>query len=282
MKNSVLAIGLTGCIVLLYFWFFVSLPLATGHPADQLLNSSSALSDSAHSLPGSPAITHTYYLPVIAHQQRELHGYVTENGQPAGGITVTLYKLFPHPYYSIWLGATTTDSNGYYNFTGLPSLSCNPNDAPFYCWGYYIDYFGPDVPSNRLEFWETAPITEYVQGTAQQFATFDISAPVLLFPNEGDVVSSTVTFTWVPRSVPEDNYGVALLSIAGPDASVSFDDLGHVSAYTATLVGNICNGPCSNYYDTPLKWRIWIRTGEKYAMAYGYTQPTGVFTITTQ
>jgi hypothetical protein len=278
MKNSVLAIGLTGCIALLYFWFFVPLPLATGHPADQLLNSSLALSDSAHSLPGSPAITYTYYLPILAHQHRELHGYVTENGQPAQGITVTLYKQFPHPYYYIWLGATTTDSNGYYNFTGTPSLSCDPNNGPFYCWGYYIDYFGPDVPSSRLEFWETAPITDYVQGTARQFPTFDISAPVLLFPNEGDVVSPTVIFTWVSRPFPEDNYGVVI----GPDADVRFDNLGYTNAYTATLMGDVCNGPCSRFYDTPLHWRVWIRTGENYPGAYGYTQPTGVFTITAQ
>ncbi len=278
MKNNLLAICLTCCAALIYFSLLIPLSSAAGLPTDRPLSSPPVSSDAADSLPGRGAMTSTFYLPIITHLPRELHGYVTENGQPAGGITVTLYKKFPHPYYSIWLGNTTTDSNGYYNFTGIPSLSCDPNNGPIYCWGYYIDYFGPDLPSSRLKFWETVPITEYVQGTAQPFATFDIGAPVLLFPNEGDVVSPTLTFTWIPRSLPTDNYQVVI----GPDADVWFYNLGYTNAYTATLVGDNCNGrSCSNLYNTPLHWRIWILTGENYAVAYGYTQPTGIFTITT-
>ena len=277
MKNRPLAICLVGCVVLLFFSLFVPLPLVAGPPADQRLSQSLTLSGAAHTLPGTNPMTSTFYLPLITRQlPRELHGYVTENGVPASGITVTLFKKFPHPYYSIWLGSTTTDSNGYYNFTGIPALACDPNDGPFYCWGYYIDYSSAPSP-DRLMFWETVPITEYVQGAARQFATFDIGAPVLLFPNEGDVVSPTMTFTWVPRPFPADNYEVVI----GPDAGVWFYNLGYTNAYTATLVGDNCNGrSCSNLYNTPLHWRIWIHTGEKYAVAYGYTYPTGVFTIT--
>ena len=275
MKSKLFAIGLVCGVVFLYFWFLTPYSQATERPIDQLLNSPSIPSDAAHSLSSTNTITFTFYLPIILQPPIELHGYVTENGQPAQDISVTLSSRFPHPAAFDELGTTKTDSNGLYNFVGVPSIACNSYP---YCWEYYIEYYDPSAPPGRLMFWETASITNYVQGTAQQFPTFDIGAPVLISPHQGDVVSPTVTFTWAARPLPEDNYGIYLYPLTAPYYPVRIDNLGYISAFTMTLVGDNCNGPCSAYYDRPLEWSIWI--DYTISLGYGYTHPTGVFTVT--
>jgi hypothetical protein len=277
MKNSILATGLVGCIVLLYFWLFAPLPQATGRPIDQLPNSPSIPSNAFHSLSSTDATTFTFYLPIIA-RAPELYGYVTENGQPISNISVTLFTRFPHPYAVSEVGTTKTDANGLYNFTGVPSIACEPTSYP-YCWQYYIQYDDSAPPPDRLVFWETGIITNYMQGTAQPFPTFDISAPVLLFPGAGDVVSPTLTFTWIPRSLPTDNYQLEIWEPSHSWPSIYISDLGYTNAYAATFVGDNCGGPCANLYNRPLQWRLSLR--ESGMQGHGYMKFSGVFTITT-
>ncbi len=62
-----------------------------------------------------------------------------------------------------------------------------------------------------------------------------------------------------------------------PGDPVRSDRLGYTNVYTGSLVGNICNGPCSAYYNTLLYWRMTIST----SAGYGHTWATGPFTITT-
>jgi hypothetical protein len=119
-----------------------------------------------------------------------------------------------------------------------------------------------------------------VQGTTQHFPTFDISAPVLLFPGAGDVVSPTLTFTWVPTLLPEDNYGLEIWEDGHSGPTLYIGNLGYTNAYTAAFVGNNCGGPCSNIYDRPLQWRLSLgRSADK---GYGDMGMSGVFTITAQ
>ncbi len=284
MKNRPLAICLTCGAALLYFSLLIPLPLTAGLPTDQPLSSPSILSDTADSLPGRGAMTSTYYLPIvtnppiIAYQPRELHGYVTVNGQPAQNISISLVLKFYRWSYAVRLWASMkTDVNGLYSFTGFPSVTCDPLYAPLYCWGYYIEYSGPDLPG-YMEYWETTPITEYVQGTTQQYPTFDISAPVLLFPRAGDVVSPTLTFTWIPRALPTDNYELEIWADGSPDPDIYIANLGYTNAYSANFVGNNCGGPCANLYNRPLRWRLFLR--QSVVRGQGYMRATGFFTIT--
>lgn len=275
MKNNPLAVCLVCCVIFLYFGLLVPMPQPNGRPIDQLISSPSILANSAHSLPGNNTITSTLYLPIILRPPLELYGYVTENGQPAKDITVTLVTQFPHPYARGTVD-TRTDENGLYNFAGVSSISC---DTYPYCWSHNIEYYDPASPPDRLVQWDTEPITNYVQGTTYQFPTFDIGAPVLISPTQGDVVSPTVTFTWLAREFPEDNYGIEIFNHGNISASPMYiHNLGYTSVYTATLVGNNCEGPCSRFYNSPLIWRLLTYTGRT---GGGYTRSTGVFTITT-
>ncbi len=270
MKNNVLAMGL----VMLYFGLLIPLSLATGQPTDRLLNSPAISTDAVYSLSSTGAATFTFYLPIIA-RAPELYGYVTENGQPAQDIAVDLWAFHDSPFTQVWMGTVQTDATGSYNFTVPPIYSCVP--APYQlCWYFYLNYTDYSAPPGRLIFSETGPITNYILGTTRQFPTFDIGAPILLSPAPDDVVSPTVTFTWIPRPLPEDNYGLEIWDPNNPSTGplVSIGNLGYTSAYTATLLGNNCSGPCSSLYNKPLSWRLSI------SAVNGSMSSTGPFTIT--
>ncbi len=152
--------------------------------------------------------------------QSGIFGTVTYLGQPVEGIELSLIKL--NGGVSV-IDTTTTDANGDYDFTGVPSAQ--PDE-----W-YYVQYGPNSSDPNYVFYWYGPDIFDYVAGEAMPGGTFDIANIELASPAEGASLPLPVTFSWVKRSNPDDSYRWFLLDQSTGDRWFSLG-LGYVSEYT--------------------------------------------------
>ncbi len=146
-------------------------------------------------------LDHFVYLPLVARPLPPgIHGRVTYLGEPAVGITVTLFLHSPEGRFPLPFRYTQTHTDGSYHFTDVPAL------AP-YC-SYHVGYQnGNPINPAHLAYWNMAPILRYEVGQRVSVADFDVADVRQLSPAAGVTVTFPVTFTWEPRlTMPQDRY----------------------------------------------------------------------------
>jgi hypothetical protein len=183
------------------------------------------------------------FLPLIRQAPHGLHGYVTENGVPVGGITLEL-RFWNGTSWST-RATTATASDGLYTFTNIPSLS--PEQY------YYVRYLNPTT-STRLYSWHTQALGVYNTGELVRIGDFDIANVALVAPAAGATVSLPATFRWTPRpATPSDSYEFDLFDPdTGDPYFFTVPPLGYVAAYT--LIGL----PSGFSTGTPYVWNVWV------------------------
>ena len=126
-----------------------------------------------------------------------IYGNVTLNGTAASGVNLEL-RYYNGSAYSTRATATT-DSNGDYLFTGVPSLGSGER--------YYVRYNNPSETANgRLGLWSGANITYYTGGSRLHGGDFDIKDIPLQSPANGSSVTLPHTFQWDFRGIASDDH----------------------------------------------------------------------------
>jgi hypothetical protein len=181
-----------------------------------------------------------------------IFGYVTQNGQPAGNVTLDLRKI-QNSIVTI-AGETTTDSKGYYQFLDASSLAAGEN----YQVVYYFSY-GSNNVAGRLAWWKTKTISTYTQGQNVNIGNFDIADVALSSPPRDASQALPLTFSWIRRAISRsDSY---LLKIEDYDPiAVSYTDkftspnLGYVNHF----IFQTSNWPSGMVVDHVYFWFVMI------------------------
>ena len=150
-----------------------------------------------------------------------IHGFVTSNGIPAGGVFLEL-RFYNGAAWSTYT-TVVTDANGFYSILNVASLNEDQR--------YYIRFTNITDP-NRLFTWHTNVISTYQIGSDLQFEPFDISNIYLIAPAHGAQVDLPYTFQWIARSaVPTDNYELYLFDLNAGYPYFFSTVLGYVNGY---------------------------------------------------
>jgi hypothetical protein len=240
---------------------------------------SGSTSLSASPLTASVAMTNTVYFPLIYNAPSGLYGLVTEDGQPAADVTITLFHNYVRPPLLTIVATTTTRTDGLYQFLDVPSITSCDNSA--YCQQeYYITYQNQRSNPQYIDFWMSQHLLNYTQGTAFNLSNFNLSAPQLLTPINGAHMTSPVHFSWQPRS-SSDDYAIFISAEDFDHLGLSYstDRLGYTGEYDLDIVKEVCAvpspEPCSAWYGVPLVWELHVYN----PTGYGTVRAAGVFTI---
>jgi hypothetical protein len=226
------------------------------------------------------ALTNTVYFPLMFSAPSGLYGLITENGQPAAGVEISLLQNYVRPPLLTTLMTTTTQTNGLYQFLDVPSISSCDN-SPYCQVEYYILYQNQSSDPQRIEFWMSQHLKNYTQGTAFNLSDFELAAPQFQAPVNGAHVTSPVHFSWQPRPSPDDDYRLYIMAEDFDHLRLSYptDFLGYTGEYDLDIEKEVCAvvspEPCSAWYGVPLVWELLIYnpTGS------GAIKAAGVFTI---
>jgi hypothetical protein len=235
---------------------------------------------STSTIVASVAMTNTVFFPLIYNAPSGLYGLVTEDGQPAADVAISLLQNYVRPPLLTTLMTTTTRADGLYQFLDVPTITSRDN-SPYCQAEYYITYQNQSSDLQHIGFWMSQRLRNYNQGTAFNLSNFNLTAPQLLTPINGAHVTSPVHFSWQPRSSSDDDYA---LYISAEDfdhlgLGYSTDRLGYTGEYDFDIEKDACAvvspEPCSAWYGVPLVWELLIynQTG------FGSVRAAGVFTI---
>jgi hypothetical protein len=181
------------------------------------------------------------FLPLVATPPTGIMGRVTKNGAPAAEVRLRVLKPFSSGG-SMEIASTTTDADGRYVFTDVPSLSAGEE--------YYVHFFNIESLADRLTFWRTTSITSYTQGQSVEMGEFDIANAALVSPPNG-MVALPATFQWNVRPAsPGDSYQVKLLQYGG--ASFESLMLGYVNTYELTSL------PPTLSTNVEIRYYVWV------------------------
>jgi hypothetical protein len=219
------------------------------------------------------------YLPLITKSALELYGYVTENGVPVAGVQVDLLyspvgNCSMDYYPSNFVTSIVTDNQGLYNFTHVATLPPGSTGGqPCYATAYHNREANPQ----RLATWLNRSIWPYTQGDAVLAGNFDVADISRVNPVDGAVLpqppgvySVTLSFDWIPRPIPSDNYFLDLVGVYG---SVSLGNTGH---YERTFSYNCIVCPLPRLYPGPsYTWRLLVSnsSGGGYTFQSAFTVP---------
>lgn len=131
-----------------------------------------------------------------------IFGWVTNGGEPATGITITL-GVYQDSVYQWKIAEAQTDENGIYAFYDIPSSSAGES--------YGVRYENAAEQAGLLAFWYSNPFANYAAGDSYPGGDFDLANLPLLSPNSSAPQSWPITFRWSPRSflwAPDDVYQV--------------------------------------------------------------------------
>ena len=140
----------------------------------------------------------TISLPLILKWSplKGIHGQVTQGGDPILGIALQL-KFWNGTAASTY-AKTTTDGNGLYSFTDIPSLTNGQY--------YYVQYENPG-DSGRLANWSTRSLRVYAGNEAVHIGDFDLADIPLVTPAANAEVKVPASFHWTRRpATSSDNY----------------------------------------------------------------------------
>jgi hypothetical protein len=192
-------------------------------PAGMTLLTQYGWSIDVNSPEGGYGLSH-YYFPV-RFGKSGIQGRVTQNGVNISGITVKLY-LQGTVGVPVYKGATTTNSDGIYQFISAASLTAGQK--------YYVMYSNT-TNTSRLWTWYTDYITVYTAGQRAYAGNFDIANVSLVSPNGGSIFSP-YTFTWVTRRAqPTETYFVEFMN-SNYTLYASVDSIGHASGLSINSV----------------------------------------------
>ncbi len=168
-------------------------------------------------------LTYTTYLPmVMKNYVQGIYGYLNQGGAPIGGISVALWLKNGSSYSTV--ATTTTNSAGYYLFTGIPALAAGQS--------YYVLYWNTEANSSRLSSWGSADVTSYSSGSSVYLGISDLANIALVSPSHGTTVTLPRLFQWTARAATtSDSYFWILFDPYGPDEAV-IGPLGYVGGYT--------------------------------------------------
>ncbi len=192
------------------------------------------------------------YLPAVS-KNYALTGRVTFHGKPVVGLNLSIQQKMsddPISVYDSHYGLATTDVNGYYSFTQLPSLSYYDNM-------YIMIRFGGGL--DNLSYWLCDIIDDL--DTANLVCNIETSNIILLAPEYNEQVTLPAVFKWTRRVTPTDNYEIYFLQ-----PEYGYTNLGYVSSYTITSL------PYSMGTDDGYTWTIRVHGPNGYGETYGIRQ----------
>jgi len=149
---------------------------------------------------------------------------------------------------------TTTDENGYYQFTGVPSLPAGNI--------YFVFYFnhndGNNTPDDRFLWrWYGPDITSYSAGRSVAGGDFEINDVPLTSPRT-ERTTLPVTFAWNPRGLPGERYSWELFDLqTGATKCVSDPATGGSLELGEDNFLGVCNGS----YGVEYGWFVWAIAG---------------------
>ncbi len=233
---------------------------------------------------------HLLFLPLIQRDYapglpQGIYGRVTDGSNPAAGVILALRNCAGSSCTT--QATTTTDSNGNYRFTGVPSLAGGH-------W-YYVLYSNQDLAvagaarkdsptGNHVSAWYADKISPYLAGTNRHGGDFDIADIPLTGPADGSSQSFPITFDWLrrPASFP-DLYQVQLLDAAG-----NTKGLGNITDYFGSE-DTLNSLPAGTNLGVPYFWNVIAYGPDGYGLSHDTYQITfavlangepGVMTVT--
>jgi len=195
-----------------------------------------------------------------------IHGQVRFQGSGLGGINLLLRQCPTAASCDLatsQVAATTTDENGYYQFTGVPSLPAGNT--------YFVFYFnhskGSNNPDDRFLWrWYSPSISSYSAGSSVAAGDFDLDDVTLTGPRT-DSTSLPVTFSWNPRNQPGEHYAWELFDLqSGATMCISDPDSGNSLELTeADLLGS-----CGGSFGVEYGWFVWAVAGPAWDNNQGF------------
>lgn len=194
-----------------------------------------------------------------------IHGQVRYQGAGISNIHLILRQCpttGPCDFEASQLMSTVTDANGYYSFTGVPSLPANQ----FYFVFYFNHSDGGNLADSRyLWRWHAPPIRTYSAGTSAPGGNFDIGDLRLVGPTSGSV-TLPATFTWNSRNLPGENYAWELFDLnTGQSLCSSNPAVGTSFSLTASDFTSVCGGSYGQEYG----WFAWAVEGTNWEQGFG-------------
>jgi len=171
-----------------------------------------------------PDLLQVGYLPVVSkYAPGTIYGFMFENELPAPGLTVTLEFCQNYEYNLRWSAlfcsdiqefAATTDDAGMYRFLDMPTLEVVTvtfgSEIYTRTQTYQAVWNNVDNNPQRLRWWRTQLLDEYIVGTTVLIGQSEVSDVELLAPADNAVLSGpSAMFQWTPRvAAPSDTYAV--------------------------------------------------------------------------
>ncbi|MBK8899934.1 MAG: hypothetical protein IPM53_02005 [Anaerolineaceae bacterium] len=186
----------------------------------------------------------TVFLPFISYEISTIYGQVTfGNLGPWPDVKLDL-RFFNGAEWST-TATTTTDSDGIYIFTNVPSLL--PGQR------YYVRYLNTEAEGS-LYTWHTKPITSFQAGQQVHGGDFSIAGINLNSPPAGSPTSIPANFRWSLRNGhTSDSYELNLFEPqTGSPYFYTNPSLGFVDSYTLN------NLPAGFNQNTWYVWNIWV------------------------
>ncbi|MEM7531335.1 MAG: serine protease [Chloroflexota bacterium] len=139
--------------------------------------------------PVRPAAVSFVYLPHVSRQViSTITGQVIVDDEPERNAIVGLYYDTGIP-----VDIEQTNVDGTYRFEDVQSLSSEAS--------YYIEYTNPTQKVGRLQYWQSAPITDFVRGKQLALEPINIADIIHVQPEDDLSLSFPITFTWQQRQV---------------------------------------------------------------------------------
>jgi len=194
------------------------------------------------------------FFPVVLNRSGAgIIGIVTQNGRPAGNVTLNLRIIDTGP---VVVGTAVTDSSGFYEFNNADTLAAGQT----YQVVYYYSYGTNDSVTGRLASWKTKMISTYTRGQNVNIGNFDIANVALSSPAEGDSQSLPLTFSWIRRvHSTTDSYEVIIVDFTTPPDTwtnkFSSLELGYVNHFSFQS----SNWPAGMAYKYAYFWYVMIQ-----------------------
>jgi len=173
-----------------------------------------------------PPIRYTY-LPIALKNltsQRDLSGRITDQGVPVNGTEVWL-RYYNGSSWSTY-ATTTTNANGDYQFSSLPSLSGDQR--------YYVHWPNKYEIISWLNSWICWEISATTTDPSYFRCDFDIDGIDLLSPANEAIVAIPQIFTWSIRATTSDSYQWLIADTSDYNPYAWTSRLGYVGSINLT------------------------------------------------
>ncbi len=199
----------------------------------------------------TPTPTATRRPPTATPSSRSgIYGQVSYQDQGVGGVNLILRRCPSNDscdFQTSKVTTTTTDANGYYSFTGAPSL---PGNNIYFVY-FYNHSDGGNTPNDHyLWRWYGTDITSYSSGANVSGGDFDIADIELTGPAT-EQTSLPATFTWNKRDMTGERYAWELFDLSS-GASKCFSDPSTNASFQ--LSSNTFVNDCGGNYGTTYGW----------------------------